>query len=697
MIEIKITLRQKEILKKICSEYKYVTLSSIAEKLDISSRTVLRELSGIEKWLKHYGCLLDKKAGIGIRLKGSLEDRKRLMDILEEEKETRSYSPNERQIIIISELLQNKEPVKLYSFTKKLNVTEGTVSHDLDKIDGWLRKYDLNLVRKPGLGVYLEGHENEIRKAIINLIYENINEEELHNLVKESITDDEAISGRLLNLIDKQTIRKLEDLILELEQGIGYRMADNAYIGLLVHLTLAIQRIKKNEKIRMDKIYLDELRKYSEYNIAKELTEKISSAFDIEIPEDEIGYITMHLRGSKGFGENYQYNNLADNSEVGNIINEMVSIAEAETGSFLAENEKLHVGLKNHLVPAINRLKMKLDIRNPLLNEIKESYPKLFSLAAKCALVVERHIGIKMPDSEIGYIAMHLGAALESKDRAEKKIFKILVACATGFGTSRLLTARIEKEYDNIEIVDAVSTLHIHQKFLMEKGIDFIISTVPIKNTAVPVVVINPLLLEGDRIKIDNLIKNLKDQSENYLNKGVKAPDLKEKLSRLKIYMDGIIQVLNNFFIYEFDIIKDVNELIKMVSSSLVNNDENKELLEKDMKLREEKGSTVLYGLNTILLHCRTRGIESLHFGAVRIKNSFSLLNAEDKQEEIKLALIMLAPENCHKEYIEVLGFISSMLIDKPEFATSLKKASRDEVYLILNSCLEEFYRMKNS
>jgi mannitol operon transcriptional antiterminator len=691
MGQIKITVRQKEILRRICSEYKYVTISSIAEKLNISSRTVLRELGDIDAWLLGYACSLEKKAGIGIRLKGSLEARKDILEDLEEGKEVKSYSPKERQIMILGELLQNNEPVKLFMFTKMLNVTEGTVSHDLDKVEEWLKDYSLRLVRKPGLGIYIEGQEYEIRKAIANLIYENINEAQLLDLIRENLSTEVNTRERLLNLIEKDTIRKLESLIFEHEEALGYRLTDNAYIGLLVHLALAIQRIKKNEKISMDKTYLKELKGYGEFGIAANLAEKISKVFNIEIPEQETGYITMHLRGSKGF------ENKKENTVLEGLAKEMLKVAEVETGSFLEYDEQSLTGLINHLGPTINRLKMNMDIRNPLLEEIKEHYSDLFMLAAKCVVPIENYIGIKLPDSEIAYIAMHLGAALERKPSGRKKVFKTVVSCTTGMGTSALLATRIEKEYDNIQVVDIISSLHVKENRLIDKGVDFIISTVPIEAVLLPVVVVNPLLFEKDKEKVEALIKQLKRKPETYEKPEGNTTDLKEKLSRLNIYTEGILQVLNNFFLYNYESFKTMEEVIEEVGSKLSIDKEGALQIQKDLKAREEKGSTVMSSFNSALLHCKTSGIKEIYFGAMRINNGLYSLNGEDEKEQIKLAIVMLAPEHSHKQHIEILSFLSTKLIEAPEFLVSLKEGSEKDVYKKLNNYLEEFYKMNIS
>lgn len=63
----------------------------------------------------------------------------------------RTFFPEERRSIIVSQLLPNQEPVKLFALASLLGVTDGTISNDLDKLEGWFKGHGLKLVRKPGL------------------------------------------------------------------------------------------------------------------------------------------------------------------------------------------------------------------------------------------------------------------------------------------------------------------------------------------------------------------------------------------------------------------------------------------------------------------------------------------------------------------------------------------------------------------
>ena len=69
-------------------------------------------------------------------------------------------------------------------------------------------------------------------------------------------------------------------------------------------------------------------------------------------------------------------------------------------------------------------------------------------------MVNEHLLSIEIPESEIGYIAIHIGAAMENEGKLEGRIYRVAVACASGIGTSRLLTTRLQKEFKVIQVID---------------------------------------------------------------------------------------------------------------------------------------------------------------------------------------------------------------------------------------------------
>lgn len=77
------------------------------------------------------------------------------------------------------------------------------------------------------------------------------------------------------------------------EYKLKRKITKNTFLGLLVHIDTFLGRIRENRIIENPKI--DEIRKkYSEeFKIAMKLAEKIEQKYSIDVPIDEIGFITM--------------------------------------------------------------------------------------------------------------------------------------------------------------------------------------------------------------------------------------------------------------------------------------------------------------------------------------------------------------------------------------------------------------------
>jgi mannitol operon transcriptional antiterminator len=709
--ELSLSSRTKGILEIISNECNTITIKEIAKRLAVSSRTILREMPSVEKWLESNEFQLIKKPRVGIKLVATLDDKERLKSLLEDESVEKTFTPEERQSLIIGELLQNKEPTKLYYFSSSFKVSEGTISHDLDKVEAWFEKYKLTLVRKPGLGVYLKGKENTFRKAMINLLYENLNEEQILNVIRQNLTPGNKSNGRieintknrLMNLIDKEIIKTIEQTIHEAEGDLEYRLTDSSYAGLIVHLALAIQRIKNNENITMKDEFLTKLSESQEYTTAEKIAYKIAKSLNIEIPNDEIGYITMHLKGSKMRNGAYKGDSkgvdefIIGNFELTKLVNEMIKIAEEKSGYSLKGNENLLVGLVSHLRPTINRLKMNLDIRNPLLEKIKEMYPGIFSISAKCAEVINKRFNLEMPEAEIGFIAMHIGAAIEKERRSVEKdnrIYNVVVACTSGIGTSKLLATRLKKEFNNLQIIDTISTIEINEEWLEKNEVDLVISTVYVKEKSIPIVNVNPVLLKNDINRIKKILEKLNVYSvKNLYTSDQKNIDLMDRASALKDYGEGVIEILSNFFFEESIHANSINELIRCVSSLVGKNKEEVDIIERDLKEREKHGSTILNGKELILLHCRTNGVNTLKLGVARLspQKPIFCMNTNGDKEKIVTALVMMTPFNKSNRHLEAISEISRNLIDDPMFIDVLARGTKKDIYNAVNGVLNGF------
>ncbi len=91
---------------------------------------------------------------------------------------------------------------------------------------------------------------------------------------------------------------------------------------------------------------------------------------------------------------------------------EIIAAAEEKFGRL---NPHIHIALTDHIGFAIDRLKTNMDINNPFLNEIKLLYAEEYRIGIKGAEMIEEKLNVMLPDSEIGFIALHIHAARQNR------------------------------------------------------------------------------------------------------------------------------------------------------------------------------------------------------------------------------------------------------------------------------------------
>jgi beta-glucoside operon transcriptional antiterminator len=88
------------------------------------------------------------------------------------------------------------------------------------------------------------------------------------------------------------------------------------------------------------------------------------------------------------------------------VANEIINFAKASLGKKLSEN--IYLTLTDHIDYAIERYHNGLPIKNALLWEIKRFYNHEFLIGKEALNIIEAKLGIKLPEDEAGFIALHI-------------------------------------------------------------------------------------------------------------------------------------------------------------------------------------------------------------------------------------------------------------------------------------------------
>lgn len=116
--------------------------------------------------------------------------------------------------------------------------------------------------------------------------------------------------------------------------------------------------------------------------------------------------------------------NQVDESVIG-LSEEIIAFVAKELNPQL--NEHVHVALPDHIQFAIQRLRNGMEIVNPFLFEIQTLYPKEFALAKRASQMIEERFSIEIPESETGFLTLHIHSAVNASPVASTVRFTNLI------------------------------------------------------------------------------------------------------------------------------------------------------------------------------------------------------------------------------------------------------------------------------
>lgn len=689
-----ISSREKLILSTLLYQTTDVTVKELAEAIDVSTRTVHRELNHIENIAKTYGMSLIRKSGVGIRLVGN-DAQKKQLEAAFAKKRLLDYTKEERQALLLTILLEVSEPVKLFALASELNVTVATISNDLTQLESFLQPFHLTVLRKRGSGVEIKGSERAKRQALSHLVADYVNETTLMNAMKKQNdeTNADSISNRLLQLVEYDRLTAVEQAVKEAIHALPYEMSDGSYVGLVVHLTLAIERIKKGETIRMDRTYLAKLAKTPEYRVARMIAGHLSEHYDLPIPLDEVGYITMHLQGAKIRGDQHP---LLDESDlqVAVYARKLTEYVSEQLGVSLVGEMSLMKGLVAHLKPALYRIEQKMGIANPLLEKIEADYADLFA-------VVKRGVAHifpqwEIPDEEVAYLVMHYGAVLLRAKQAQK--VKAYVVCSSGIGTSKMLATRLRQDIPEIGDVHNVSMFDLQNIHTREE--DVIISTIHIPDATFSYHMLGPIPSAEDiqqtrrHIQRHLLVHAEKQPHVKRPSEGTNPIHLFEEVH---LYSGMVARLLKQIRVVHAEATHSVETILRhqctLLAQSLRIDDVQAVL--NALFAREQLGGLGIPGTELALYHARDAHVREPLFTVIHLDEGKTIQGMDREPMTVRSILLLLSPSDASSHMLELLSLISASIIESDESIRLFATGSKQDILRYLSGKFFQFLESK--
>ncbi len=488
--------------------------SELATDLGLSNRVVRYRLDAVDRYLTSFGAELSRQPGLGLSVIATTEVRAQILSDLEDRLQApRVYSQDEREHLMTATLLAAApDVVTLDQLTEELEVSKTSARRDLRRCEEWFESNELPLYRKPGKGLMVFGSERRIRRASVQLFLESIPPGVLDELTTVDFDDAQQVRTRvpagLKDRIAELPLRVCYDAVTTSDLRLG-EAAGNLDVVLAMYLAVSLNRISNGRFIKLDPGQFVSLVDHPASEAVASLVSAVAEEAGVELSPEEAAGITEYVLGLDALVAVDQ-----PSADMDQAIDDLLRLAAQRLHPSLADDAALRSSLAMHVARLSVRLRHGLPVHNPLLAEVVERYPDVHVVAQELCANLAETFGSTISSDEVGFVTMYLSGAMERLQLQPQQ--RALVVCPSGMATAWVLVSRIQAEFPELSVVDVRSARRVNTAGGSAASAssseedpevyDMIVSTVPLTDATVPVVVVTPLLSATDIQSVRSLL-----------------------------------------------------------------------------------------------------------------------------------------------------------------------------------------------
>lgn len=446
------TEREKSILNLLLAYPKGVTQKDIQDELDISKRTVYREISHIEESLRQLNLRLDKPRNEGYYLIGSDEDKAALRHQLNAHPYG-DLSKAQRQNAIALMVLSGQGISTVEAMAYDFSVSVRTLNTDMASVKASLSEYAIQIESSSHSNMKVKGEETVIRQLIVNLLDYNIKEIDFF-LYFNQMTE----QGQMPHLEDAFFIQLIPSDIYEIAHQIFKsnlihqklsNLPDNQLKTIILSFVVNIFRIQQGHSIHSEILAKDQSSHF--IRLSHQMYEIIAKEMKLAIDFNERH---MFARQLEGMNFNRPQNIFSNNfdTELSYRVAELTRKISAKTGYDFRQDNRLFEDLLTHLNAALKRLDQAITSDDIILDKMIAGYPNLHE--AVDLSLKEVFPDVTFTKEEMAYIIIHYASSIERQPISRN--LKIVILSAGGFGTSKILESRFTNKIPEVKHLDIV-------------------------------------------------------------------------------------------------------------------------------------------------------------------------------------------------------------------------------------------------
>ncbi|MGL5540801.1 MAG: PRD domain-containing protein [Erysipelotrichaceae bacterium] len=191
----------------------------------------------------------------------------------------------------------------------------------------------------------------------------------------------------------------------------GYNVEDKRMVALADHIAFAYERIL--EGIRLPNPFSQQIQVLyaKEYQFALQAKNIIESTLSIQVDDDEVGYLTLHIVAM------LDEQDITQTLEIARVFGLCMQQIEQETQVRINPASLSYLRLITHLKMLVLRAERKETIDLDFTELIRIKHQQAYEVAQKVRDTLNQELRLQVVENEVGYLAIHIQRILQSEPK----------------------------------------------------------------------------------------------------------------------------------------------------------------------------------------------------------------------------------------------------------------------------------------
>lgn len=244
-----------------------------------------------------------------------------------------------------------------------------------------------------------------------------VNEKKIEKVFRIKSRDTADQLKELLADMPLERVQISADIISYAKSNLNLKLNQSIYVTLTDHINFAIDRFEQG--INLQNALLWEIKRFypHEFDLGRYALKLIKERLDVELPEDEAGFIALHFVNAE-YGTD-----IRDAFRFPNQLRDILEITSNELGIVLDERTLHYERFVTHLKFLLQRVYRRELLPNEeeeLAAVMMERYPAEYECSRKIAEYIEKETGTRISGEEIMYLSIHIRRVTHAEEEEEK-------------------------------------------------------------------------------------------------------------------------------------------------------------------------------------------------------------------------------------------------------------------------------------